>query len=59
MRAGQFVDRETGSNWDLAGRAVAGPLQGEQLPPVPTKTSFWFAIVAAEPGITVFGPQGD
>lgn len=58
VRAGRLVDRETGSTWDLAGRAVAGPLQGEQLPPVPTRTSFWFAIVAAEPGITVFGPPG-
>ncbi len=51
---GQFTDRETGSLWDLAGRAVSGPLQGAQLPAVPSRTSFWFAIVAAEPEITVY-----
>jgi len=49
-----LVDLETGSVWDFAGRAVSGPLQGQQLTPVPSMTSFWFAIVAAEPGITVY-----
>jgi hypothetical protein len=54
VRGGEFTDRETGSTWDLAGRAVSGPLQGAQLPAVPSKTSFWFAIIAAEPEITVY-----
>lgn len=47
------VDANTGSLWDLSGRAIDGPLSGEQLRALPTKTSFWFAIVAAEPGIEV------
>ncbi|MEE9215828.1 MAG: DUF3179 domain-containing protein [Anaerolineales bacterium] len=47
------IDENTGSLWDLAGRAIDGPLIGEQLKPLPTKTSFWFAIVAAEPDIEV------
>ena len=51
---GEFTDRETGSTWDLAGRAVSGPLQGAQLLAVPSRTSFWFAIIAAEPDITVY-----
>lgn len=33
--AGAFLDRETGSRWNLLGRAVEGPLQGEELPPLP------------------------
>lgn len=54
IKDSQFTDRETGSIWDLAGRAVSGPLQGVQLPAVPSRTSFWFAIIAAEPEITVY-----
>jgi hypothetical protein len=42
----------------LAGRAVSGPLQGAQMPAVPSKTSFWFAIIAAEPEITVYQADG-
>lgn len=57
VQDGRFVDQETGSTWDLAGRAIAGPLQGEQLPPVPARTSYWFAIIAAEPDITVYQPS--
>jgi len=49
------IDENTGSLWDLAGRAIDGPLSGEQLKPLPTKTSFWFAIVAAEPNIEIRG----
>ena len=49
-----LVNLETGSVWDFAGRAVSGPLQGQQLNSVPSLTSFWFAIVAAEPDITVY-----
>jgi hypothetical protein len=30
----EFVDRETGSRWDILGRSVEGPLRGSQLPPV-------------------------
>jgi hypothetical protein len=40
---GAFVDRETGSTWTLAGRAVSGPLTGERLEPVPHLDTFWFA----------------
>ncbi len=50
------VDANSGSLWDLSGRAIDGPLSGEQLQPLPTKTSFWFAIVAAEPDIVIRGP---
>ena len=50
-------DENTGSLWDLSGRAVDGPLRGEQLEQLPTRISFWFAIVAAEPDIEIRGPM--
>ena len=49
-----FSDRETGSTWDLAGRAIEGSLKGEQLQALPSMIAFWFAIVASEPGITIY-----
>ena len=49
-RDGLYVDLETGSNWDLAGRAVAGPLEGASLEAPPTRTTFWFAYIGAFPG---------
>jgi hypothetical protein len=48
-RAGGFVDRETGSRWDIAGRAVAGELAGERLEPVRHDQQFWFALAAFVP----------
>ncbi|MBV7338142.1 DUF3179 domain-containing protein [Chloroflexi bacterium TSY] len=53
VKDGRFMDTETNSVWDLAGRAVDGPLSGEQLDAVASKTTFWFAAVASEPSITV------
>ena len=57
VRDGEFVDRETDSVWNLAGQAIRGPLSGEQLEGVPSRTTYWFAIVAAEPGITLYQGQ--
>jgi len=38
----RILDRETGSEWDLAGRAVDGPLQGARLDPIPDAyVAFW------------------
>jgi uncharacterized protein DUF3179 len=48
-REGGFVDRETGSRWDIAGRAVAGELAGERLEPVRHDQQFWFALAAFVP----------
>ena len=42
----RFVDRETGSVWDLFGSAVEGPLTGEQLTPVVNTNELWFAWAA-------------
>ncbi len=59
LEDGRFRDRETQSTWDLAGRAVSGPLKGQRLEPLPTRTAFWFAVVAAEPRITVYAPDAN
>lgn len=53
LRRGELVDRETGSRWDGAGRAVAGALRGAQLEPLPTRRAYWFAVSLAQPGLPV------
>ena len=51
LNEGVVEDAETGSRWDGGGRAVSGPMAGAQLAPVPSRTSFWFSLVGALPGI--------
>lgn len=48
-----FVDRETGTSWDIFGRGIAGPLAGEQLSPVVHANHFWFAWAAFRPDTRV------
>ena len=51
-----LTDAETGSTWDgLAGRAVAGPLAGEQLEWVKSTASFWFGWKDWYPETRVYG----
>ena len=54
-RGGGFVDRETRSRWDIAGRAVAGGLAGERLEPVRHDQQFWFALAAFVPDARIEG----
>jgi hypothetical protein len=53
---GGFQDRETGSRWDLAGRAVAGPLQGQRLRAIPHGNHFWFAWIVFRPDSELWSP---
>mgnify|MGYP001604630163 CR=1 FL=1 len=48
-----FEDQETGSRWDLAGRAVAGPLSGARLERIPHFDTFWFAWSTYRPETTL------
>ena len=41
-----FVDRETGSTWDLLGKAIDGPLAGAELTLAVHANHFWFAWAA-------------
>ena len=50
-----FVDRDTGSVWDVGGRAISGPLRGAQLDPLNTRRAFWFSI--AFPASTCLSPR--
>ena len=58
---GSFVDAQTGSSWDTAGRAVAGPALGDQLAASPSRTAYWFAWLSTTEGhrSLLFGPDGE
>jgi hypothetical protein len=47
-------DRETGSTWNVSGRAVDGPLKGEKLEPAPHWNQlFWFSWAAFNEGTRI------
>ena len=48
-----FVDTETGSRWNILGRATDGPLAGQQLTPIVHANHFWFAWAAFRPDTEV------
>ena len=50
---GRILD-ETGSEWTVTGRAVAGPLAGAQLTPLRAHDTFAFAWFAFRPQTTVY-----
>ena len=50
-----FVDDQTGSQWNLLGQAVDGPLAGAKLTPVVHGTHFWFAWAVFKPYTSVYG----
>ncbi len=53
---GVFRDKETGSEWDILGRAVSGTLKGKQLTELPAINHFWFSWAAFRPETRVFEP---
>ncbi len=55
-RGGTYVDEETGSEWSLTGRALAGALAGAQLEPLAVRTAFWFSYASAFPGVELYKP---
>ena len=50
----RLVDAETGSEWDFAGRAVSGPLEGKQLEKVYALKEYWFDWKTYHPATSVF-----
>ena len=54
FRDGAIMDEETGSSWNLAGEALEGELDGQRLEQLPARSSFWFSLVANNPGIEIF-----
>lgn len=51
---GVFTDRETGSVWDVTGRATSGPLAGRRLSPRAHGDYFAFAWLVFKPGTTLY-----
>ncbi len=52
---GTIVDTETQSQWNVLGRAIAGPLTGKQLQSIVNGNHFWFAWAVFKPDTRVFG----
>jgi hypothetical protein len=50
---GSYQDAETGSTWNVFGRATSGPLAGRRLDPVPHGNHFWFAWAVFMPDTRV------
>jgi hypothetical protein len=50
----KIIDDETGSEWDVLGRAISGPLEGSQLNPVVGVNHFWFSWAAFKPETRVY-----
>lgn len=53
--AGRFRDRQTGSSWDITGRATGGALAGRRQRPVVSDQQFWFALAAFLPDARIAG----
>jgi hypothetical protein len=56
LRDRRIIDRETSSEWDLFGRAVAGALKGRRLEPADSGVHFAFAWLAFRPESEIFDP---
>lgn len=54
---GRFKDKNTGSTWTVAGRAVKGPLKGTQLDRLAHGNYFSFAWFAFRPETTIYAPS--
>jgi len=50
----RIVDEQTGTEWDVLGRAVGGSLAGSQLTPVVSINHFWFSWAAFRPDTRVY-----
>jgi hypothetical protein len=50
---GRFRDRVTGSEFDVLGQALSGPLQGSRLQAIPHGNHFWFAWGVFKPSTRV------
>lgn len=54
---GNFYDLQTGSQWNLFGQAIAGPLKGEKLVDVENGVHFAFAWLAFHPESEIYPGQ--
>jgi hypothetical protein len=57
--AGVIRDDQTGSTWNVFGTAIAGELEGSQLPPQFAAPHFWFAWAAFQPNTQIYGSEAE
>lgn len=50
-----FFDRETGTRWNVEGKAEAGPLKGRELGRIDSHMSQWYGWVAYFPETSIYG----
>jgi hypothetical protein len=55
---GQILDDQTGSTWNVLGKAVSGELAGTQLEPVVSINHFWFSWAAFKPETRIYQREG-
>lgn len=53
---GRIYDSQTGTEWDILGRAIAGPLAGSQLEQIVATNHFWFSWYAFRPQTRIYPP---
>ncbi len=53
-----FYDKETGTRWNVEGKAEAGPLAGQELPRVDCHMSQWYGWVSYFPQTTIYAQSG-
>jgi Protein of unknown function (DUF3179) len=56
LGGGQISDQETGTQWDLSGRATSGPLAGTRLTPLRHLDTYWYAWAGRYPDTRVWPP---
>lgn len=56
FKDGKILDKQTGSEWNIFGLAVAGELSGKQLVPVVSINHFWFSWAAFKPETRIYQP---
>jgi len=49
-----LVDAETGSEWDFAGKATSGQLNGRQLKKLPILNDYWFDWITYNPKSAIY-----
>ncbi|MEE8158396.1 MAG: DUF3179 domain-containing (seleno)protein, partial [Dehalococcoidia bacterium] len=54
----KFLDNETGSEWNILGEAIQGPLTGKKLTPILHGDHFWFAFGAFRPDTIIYQGSG-
>ena len=49
-----IIDKQTQSQWDIEGKAISGPLEGEQLKRITYDPGFWFEWAAFHPETEIY-----